>query len=270
MPDRVGLRVVPRPARPSLDGRRTNVGAYRLMVVVEYNLQRMPHLMQQAVWQARRPWSAVGLQVQMQDARTLEHSADVLTLAAVGFEVPGATQDTRVAFNVSFGKRGGGEPVGTIMDYSPWVSPEGYRDGMTVFGGQYTTRELGRSVTARLIRNETDGRNAVPVADDAFATRAADLGQSLRLLNDAVPPWPHMGGGDMVEIDCRYTSTKLTATGSSWVSEAGTAIAGSSNTLKEICVAQLYYYPDVALDFPHRTLMPGECTTGEVLQEFVG
>jgi hypothetical protein len=54
------------------------------------------------------------------------------------------------------------------------------------------------------------------------------------------------------------------------VSEAGSADTESSRTLSEICVAQLYYYPDVALEFPHRTLLPGECTTSEVLEEFVG
>jgi hypothetical protein len=269
MPDGVGLRVVPRVTRPSLDGTETNVGTHRLMLVVEYNLQRMPHLMQQAVWNARRPWSAVGVQVFMRDVRTLDHSADVLTLAAVGFTVPAAVPDTRIAFNVSLGAR---QSSGEVLDYSPWVSPEGYANGLTLFGGQYTTRELGRSVAVRLIRNESDVRNSVQVASDAFATRPVDYGQSLRVLSPAGGSgFPHLGSGDVVEVDCRFNSmTKLSPTGSAWVSEAGSADTESSRTLSEICVAQLYYYPDVALEFPHRTLLPGKCTTSEVLEEFVG
>jgi hypothetical protein len=267
LPPDVGLRVIPRIARPRLYGEATNLGKYRLMLVVEYNLQRMPHLMQPAVWNARKPWSAVGLQVFMRDVNSLDHSADVLTLAAVGFELPAAVPDTRIAFNVSLGAR---LPTGTVLDYSPWVSPEGYSNGLTLFGGQYTTRELGRSVAVRLIRNESDPRNAIQVSSTAFATRAHDYGQSLRVLASD-EAFPHLGGGDVVEVECRFDSVaKLSPTTSAWVSEAGSANPESSGTLSEICVAQLYYYPDLALEFPHRTLHPGECTTSEVLEEYVG
>jgi hypothetical protein len=115
-------------------------------------------------------------------------------------------------------------------------------------------------------------RNSVQVASDAFATRSVDYGQSLRVLSPAGGSgFPHLGSGDAVEVDCRFNSmTKLSPTGSAWVSEAGSADTESSRMLSEICVAQLYYYPDVALEFPHRTLLPGKCTTSEVLEEFVG
>lgn len=269
LPSGVGLRVVPRIARPRLKGEATNVGAYRLMLVVEYNLKRMPHLMQPGVWNARKPWSAVGLQATMRDIDSLEHSADVLTLAAVGFEVPATTPDTRVAFNVSLGAR---LATGTVLEYSPWVSPQGYSDGLTLFGGQYTTRELGRSVAVRLIRNESDPRNAIPVSSSSFATRVDDYGQSLRMLAvSPSPSFPHLGGGDVVEVECRFNSaTKLSPTSSAWISEAGSADSESSGTLSEICVAQLFYYPDLALEFPHRIMQPGECTASAILEEYVG
>lgn len=267
MPPDVGLRVIPRIARPQLNGETTNVGKYRLMLVVEYDLNRMPHLIQPEVWNARKPWSAVGLRLNIRDVNSIEHSADVLTLAAVGFELPAAVPDARIAFNVSLGAR---RPTGEVLEYSPWVSPEGYSNGLTLFGGQYTTRELGQSVAVRLIRNESDPRNAIQVSSNAFVTQAPDHGQSLRMLNPAAG-FPHLGGGDVVEVECRFdTVAKLSPTTSAWVSEAGSASPESSGTLSEICVAQLYYYPDVAFEFPHRTLQPGECTTSEVLVEYVG
>lgn len=269
MPDGVGLRVIPRIARPPINGKTTNVGAYRLMLVVEYNLKELPYLMQPALWNARKPWSQVGVQVVMNDVNDLEHSADILTLAAVGFTIPAADPETRIAFNVSLGAA---LPTGTVLEYSPWVSPQGYSNGFTLFGGQYTTRELGRSVSVRVIRNEFDLRNAIPVPSDAFATQPADFGQSLRMLNpDTSLGFPHLGGGDVMEVDCRFNSvSKLSPTTGAWVSEAGLVDEESSNTLSEICAAQLYYYPDFALEFPHRTMRPDECTTSEVLEEFVG
>ena len=60
---------------------------------------------------------------------------------------------------------------------------------------------------------------------------------------------------------------KLTSTGSGWESVAGSTL-GTERA--EICLSQLYFYPVEAIDFPHRTAQPGECSESAVDEIFVG
>ena len=247
MPQGVGLRVLPR--IPGITAGETSaVGKHRLLLSVEYELSRMPYLMQQAVWSASTPWSAVGVRVQMRDSRALDHSAGVLSLAALGFALPQLTESQQVAFRVTLGQ------------YSSWLSRAGLDRGLTVFGGQYTTRELGRSVETQLLR----GNVTIPGAE-SLRTVPSDGGRALRMMGDG---FPHLQVGDSIEVACRFNSlAKLTSTGSSWESVAGSTLG---TELSEICLSQLYFYPVEAIDFPHRTAQPGECSESAVDEVFVG